>query len=196
MNKKKYYINDEVVNKFFDLLKRRYEKFPHKYLKHHSFDSATAAWLIDKSKTEAHVLKGLEKEDLKDVAKLFVPMCLHEHWILFYADIDAKKLVWLDPLEHTRVSKLWEKHVIQRLFLEFILPSLGHDLKDWSFDVPNNIPSQKNSVDCALFVMKYADCLTHGNYLPFTQDDMPHFRHRTLLDLYHGSLCLGKGQSY
>ncbi|KAK8661610.1 hypothetical protein V6N13_091208 [Hibiscus sabdariffa] len=182
-----YYINDEVVNQFFILLKRRYERFPHKYLKHHSFDSAIATLLINGTKTGSQVLKGFEKVDLKDVAKLFMPMCLHEHWILLYADIDSKNLIWMDSYEHTRKSNVREKHVIQRWFIEFVLPSLGHDHKDWSFDIPNNIPSQNNSVDCALFVMKYADCLTHGNYLPFTQDDMPHFRHRTILDLYHGN---------
>ncbi|KAK8661605.1 hypothetical protein V6N13_091203 [Hibiscus sabdariffa] len=165
-----------------------YERFPHKYLKHHSFDSAIATLLINGLKTGSQVLKGFEKVDLKDVAKLFLPMCLHEHWIVLYADIDVKKLVWMDSYEHTRKSNDREKHAFQKWFIEFVLPSLGHDHKDWSFHVPNNIPSQNNSVDCALFVMKYADCLTHENYLPFTQDDVPHFRHRTLLDLYHGSI--------
>ncbi|KAK9007347.1 hypothetical protein V6N11_051175 [Hibiscus sabdariffa] len=152
--------------------------------------------LINGLKTGSQVLKGFEKVDLKDVAKLFLPMCLHEHWIVLYADIDVKKLVWMDSYEHTRKSNDREKHAFQKWFIEFVLPSLGHDHKDWSFHVPNNIPSQNNSVDCALFVMKYADCLTHENYLPFTQDDVPHFRHRTLLDLYHGSTCLGMSQSY
>ncbi|XP_022722696.1 ubiquitin-like-specific protease 1A [Durio zibethinus] len=128
--------------------------------------------------------------------QLFLPMCLHEHWLLFYADIDGKKLPWLDSNEHSQMSNVSEKHVILRWFLEFLLPSLGHDHKDWSYDVPKNIPMQKNSVDCALFVMKYADCLTHGNHFPFTQDDMPHFRHRTFLDLYHGSICVGGSQGY
>ncbi|KAK8661617.1 hypothetical protein V6N13_091215 [Hibiscus sabdariffa] len=152
--------------------------------------------LINGSKTESQVLKGLDKEDLKDVVKLFLPMCLREHWILFYADVDGKRLVWLDSLEQTRMPNDSEKNTIERWFLEFVLLLLGHDPKNWPIVIQNNIPSQKNSVDCGLFVMKYADCLTHGNYLPFTQVDMPHFRLRTLLDLYHGSTCLGMGQNY
>ncbi|XP_022722279.1 uncharacterized protein LOC111279589 [Durio zibethinus] len=193
-NAPNYYIKDTVVNQFFVLLKRRYEKFPHEYIKHHSFDSCIADFLIKGSRTEDEVLSRVKKEDFKGVSKLFLPICLNKHWLLFYADIDDKKLLWLDSIENSRMSNDSEKHIIRRWFLEFLLPLSGHDHKDWSFDVPENIPMQKNSVDCALFVMKYADCLTHGNYFPFTQDDMPHFRRRTFLDLYHGSVCLGGSQ--
>ncbi|XVF65672.1 hypothetical protein PTKIN_Ptkin09bG0268500 [Pterospermum kingtungense] len=184
-----YYIGDIVVNQFFVLLERRYKRFPHEYFKHYSFDSSTATFLINGSKSESEVLSWVKQEDLKGVRKVFLPMCLHEHWLLFYADIDDKKLLWLDSNGHSRMSNLSEKHVIRRWFSEFLLPSLGHDQKDWSFHVPNDIPLQKNSVDCALFVMKYADCLTHGNCFPFSQEDVPHFRYRTFLDLCLGSIC-------
>ncbi|XVF29459.1 hypothetical protein REPUB_Repub15cG0123100 [Reevesia pubescens] len=188
-----YYIDDRVVDQFFILLKRRYESFPHKYLKHYSFNSLNAALFINGSKTESEMLSWVKEEDLKGVRKLFMPICLHQHWLLFYVDIDDKKLLWLDSIEHSQMSNDLEKQQkIRRWFLEFLLPSLGHDYnaKDWLFDVPKDIPLQKNSVDCALFVMKYADCLTHANYFPFTKDDMPHFRHRTFLDLCRGSLRL------
>ncbi|XVF29448.1 hypothetical protein REPUB_Repub15cG0122000 [Reevesia pubescens] len=188
----KYYIDDRVVDQFFILLKGRYESFPHKYLKHYSFNSLNTALFINGSKTESEMLSWVKEEDLKGVRKLFLPICLHEHWLLFYVDIDDKRLLWLDSIEHSQMSNDLEKQKIRRWLLEFLLPSLGHDYnaKDWQFDVPKDIPSQKNSVDCALFVMKYADCLTHANYFPFTQDDMPHFRHRTFLDLCRGSLRL------
>ncbi|XWS09424.1 hypothetical protein CRYUN_Cryun40dG0083500 [Craigia yunnanensis] len=190
-----YYIEDTVVNQFFVLLKRRYERFPHKYPKHHSFDSSTAAFLINGSKAESEVLSWVKQEDLKGVSKLFLPICLHQHWLLFYVDIDDKKLLWLDSNEHSRMSNVLEMQVIHGWFLKFLLPSMEHDHKNWLFDVPKNIPLQKNSVDCALFVMKYADCLTHGNYFLFTQDDMPHFRYRTFLDLCLGTLCSGRREA-
>ncbi|OMO74202.1 Peptidase C48, SUMO/Sentrin/Ubl1 [Corchorus olitorius] len=162
---RKYYIDDTVVNQFFILLKRRYDKFPHKYLKHHSFDSSMA---------------------------LFLPMCLNEHWLLFCADIDKKRLLWLDSNRHSQMSHASEKNAISEWFLGFLLPSLGyHQPNEWSHEIPTDVPMQKNSVDCALFVMKYADCLTHGDHFPFTQDDMPHFRLSTFLDLSCGSVPSG-----
>ncbi|XVE81007.1 hypothetical protein DITRI_Ditri15bG0027900 [Diplodiscus trichospermus] len=186
-----YYIEDtaSVVNLFFDLLKDRYKRFPKKYMKHHSFDSFYVTILINKSKTESDVLDWVKRQDLSGMSKLFLPMCLHKHWILFCADFDDKKLLWLDSNEDSRMSNYSEKQIIGRWFLKFLLPWMGHNPKEWSFNVPKDIPSQKNSVDCAVFAMKYADCLTHGiNYFPFTQDDMPHFRLRTFLDLCGGSV--------
>ncbi|XVF37632.1 hypothetical protein REPUB_Repub20aG0026200 [Reevesia pubescens] len=194
----KYYIEDTVVNQFFDLLKRRSEKFPHKYVKHYSFESYIAAFLIAGSKTESEVLSWIKQDDLKGVSKLFLPICLREHWLLFYVDIDDNKLLWLDSNEHSRMSNVSEKLVILRWFQNFLLPLMGHDHKHWLFDVPTNIPLQKNSVDCAIFVMKYADCLTHCNikshhltHVLFTQDDMSHFRRRTFVDLCDGNIQLG-----
>ncbi|XWS09381.1 hypothetical protein CRYUN_Cryun40dG0080500 [Craigia yunnanensis] len=151
-------------------------------------------FLIKGTKAESQVLSWVNQEDLKGVSKLFLPISLNEHWLLFFADIDDKKLLWLDSNEHSRMSNVLEKQVIQQWFLKFLLPSMKHDPKDWLFDVPKDIPLQKNSVDCALFVMKYADCHTHGNYFPFSQDDMPHFRYRTFLDLCLGSICPGRSQ--
>ncbi|XVF66259.1 hypothetical protein PTKIN_Ptkin10aG0020900 [Pterospermum kingtungense] len=189
-----YYIEDTVVNQYFVLLERRYKRFPHKYLKHYSFDSSTATFLIEGLKSEYGVLRPVNQNDLKGVRKVLLPMCLHGHWLLFVADIDDKKLLWLDSIEHSQMSNVSDKQIIQQWFLKYLLPSLGHDPKDWSFDVPKDIPLQKNSVDCALFVMKYADCLTHGNYFPFSQEDMPHFRYRTFLDLCLGSICSERSQ--
>lgn len=57
-----------------------------------------------------------------------------------------------------------------------------------SYSNNRSFPEYDSQVDCALFVMKYADCLTHGDCFPFSPKDMAQFRHRTLLDIYEGSL--------
>ncbi|XVF65671.1 hypothetical protein PTKIN_Ptkin09bG0268400 [Pterospermum kingtungense] len=138
-----FYIEDTVVNHYFVLLERRYKKFPHKYLKHYSFDSSTATLLINGLKLESEVLRPVKQKDLEGVRKVFLPLCLHEHWILFYADIDDKKLLWLDSIEHSRMSNVSERQIIQQWFLKYLLPSWGHDPMDWSFDVAKDIPLQK-----------------------------------------------------
>ena len=75
--------------------------------------------------------------------QLFLPICLNEHWLLFYADIDDKKLLWLDSNEHSQMFNDSEKEVIRLWFLEHLLPHMEHDPKDWLFDVPKDIPLQK-----------------------------------------------------
>ncbi|KAK6266560.1 hypothetical protein QUC31_017397 [Theobroma cacao] len=194
----KYYIDDSVVNEFFELLKRRTERFPDMYVKHYSFDSSIAR-LIKESKTDSVLLDKLKssvekKQDkiveLKDAEKLFLPLCFLSHWILFYVDTKKQKLVWLDSYRSS--VQMFTKDVedkISRWFKGSLLPFLGYEnANEWQFQVPTDIPMQENQVDCALFVMKYADCLTHGDCFPFSPKDMAHFRHRTLLDIYEGSL--------
>ena len=75
--------------------------------------------------------------------QLFLPICLREHWLLFYADIDDKKLLWLDSMECSRDANASEKEVIRLWFSEFLLPYMKHVPKDWLFDVPKDIPLQK-----------------------------------------------------
>ncbi|XVF55290.1 hypothetical protein PTKIN_Ptkin06aG0025000 [Pterospermum kingtungense] len=180
-----YFIEDTVVNQFFVLLERRYKRFPHKYLKHYSFDSSTASFLVNRSKSESEVLSWVKQEELKGVRKVFLPMCLHEHWLLFYADVDDKKLVWLDSNRHSRMSNLSEKHVIHRWFSQFLLPSMRHDQKDWSFDVPNDIPLQK----------KYWE---ESSYVSGTNDIMdlcPNFGYEDLVKLVN-NIINAHGRNY
>ncbi|OMO98114.1 Geminivirus AR1/BR1 coat protein [Corchorus capsularis] len=118
-NPQQYYIDDTVVNKFFILLQRKYDKFPSKYLKHHSFDSAAA---------------------------VFLPMCLNKHWLLFCADIDNKNLLWLDSLEYSQSdvkAYVYEKDVIRKWFKRVVLPAMDqpkpNDI-DWSYIIPTEVP--------------------------------------------------------
>ncbi|KAK8307874.1 hypothetical protein V6Z12_D02G015700 [Gossypium hirsutum] len=89
---REYYIDDSVVNTFFKLLKKRSDKFPNVYIKHYSFDSQIATFLIKGSKLEDEVLAWFKDEKLRGVHKLFLPMCLSAHWVLFCVDTKEKKI--------------------------------------------------------------------------------------------------------
>ncbi|KHG00360.1 Ubiquitin-like-specific protease ESD4 [Gossypium arboreum] len=129
---------------------------------------------------------------------MFLPLCLSSHWVLFYVDIKEKKFSWLDPDPSSLIlSYHFENHVkvLLQWFTSFLLPKLGYiDANKWPFIVRNDIPKQKNSVDCGVFVMKYGDCLTHGDCFLFKQEDMVHFRRRIFLDIYRGRLHKKKKQ--
>ncbi|TYI38244.1 hypothetical protein ES332_A02G012200v1 [Gossypium tomentosum] len=184
-----YYIDDSVVSTFFRLLKKRSDRFSKTYIDHYSFDPQIATFLITGSKLKQEVLDWFKDEKLRGVHKMFLPMCLSAHWILFYVDTKKKKISWLDPRPSSRMSNKVEKKIILQWFTTFLLPEYGYnDAKEWPFIVRTDIPEQKNSVDCGVFVMKYADCLMHGEFFPFTQEDMVHFRHRIFLDIYRERL--------
>ncbi|KAA3485683.1 zinc finger BED domain-containing protein RICESLEEPER 1-like [Gossypium australe] len=185
-----YYIKDLVVNAFFELLKKRSEKFLNAYINHYSFDSQIATQLIKGRNTEQEILAHFKAKKLWGVHKMFLPMCLSEHWVLFYVDTKEKKISWLDPIASSRiVSNNVEKQIILQWFTNFLLPEFGYnDAKEWPFIVRTDIPEQKSSVDCGVFVMKYGDCLTHGDCFPFKQEDINNFRRRIFLDIYCGRL--------
>ncbi|TYJ44854.1 hypothetical protein E1A91_A02G013700v1 [Gossypium mustelinum] len=188
--RKEYYIDDSVVNTFFKLLKKRSDRFPKAYINHYSFDSQIATSLIQGSRSEHEVLAWFKAEKLRGAHKLFLPLCLSAHWVLFYVNTKEKKISWLDSNPSTRImSNNVEKQTILQWFTTFLLPEFGYyDANEWPFLVRTDIPVQKNWVDCGVFVMKYGDCLTHGDFFPFTQNDMVHFRRRIFLDIYRGRL--------
>ncbi|KAK8307870.1 hypothetical protein V6Z12_D02G015400 [Gossypium hirsutum] len=189
--REEYYINDSVVNVFFELLKKRSDKFPNAYINHYSFSSHLVTQLIEGFKSEHEVLAWLKVEKLRGVHKMLLPLCISSHWVLLYVDIKEKIFSWLDPNPSSQILSFhFEKPVkVLQCFKSFLLPKLGYsDANEWPFVVRNDIPKQKNSVDCAVFVMKYGDCLTHGECFPFKQEDMVHFRRRIFLDIYRGRL--------
>ncbi|MFQ6627866.1 hypothetical protein Gotur_006700 [Gossypium turneri] len=121
---------------------------------------------------------------------MFLPLCLSAHWVLFYVNTKEKKISWLDSNPSSRImSNNVEQQKILLWFTTFLLPEFGYnDAEKWPFEVRTDIPKQENSIDCGVFVMKYGDCLVHGDFFPFTQKDMIHFRHRIFLDIYCGRL--------
>ncbi|GLT34594.1 hypothetical protein SLA2020_091010 [Shorea laevis] len=181
-----YYIGDEAMNIYFDLLKRRSEENPNMFLKHDYVDSSTVSFLLNGC--EPIVPSWITPEKQINTCKLFLPFCLSDHWTLFYVDIKYHKFVLLNSLrDTTEVSSVTLKQ-IRSWFENTLLPAMGlNSATNWPLNVPTDIPKQQNAIDCGIFVMKYADCLTHANCIgfPFSQKDMPHFRKRIFLDLHN-----------
>ncbi|KAH1095954.1 hypothetical protein J1N35_012875 [Gossypium stocksii] len=89
--REEYYINDSIVNIFFELLEKRSDKFLNSYINHYSFNSHLATQLITGFKSEHEVLACFKVEKLRGVHKMFLPLCLSSHWVLLYVDIKEKK---------------------------------------------------------------------------------------------------------
>ena len=45
------------------------------------------------------------------------------------------------------------------------------------------IPQQMNGSDCGMFACKFAEYLSRGADITFTQDDMPYFRRRMIYEI-------------
>ncbi|KAG6742254.1 hypothetical protein POTOM_055544 [Populus tomentosa] len=182
---KQYYVDDSVINAYFELLRKRWKEFPNLYMKNYSLPTWIMTFWLTGKWTESKVLSYLNTEKIAGTSKLFIPVCLKNHWILICVDIERRALLWLDSLSFDHA----EKDVISRWIIEHLMPKLGYDnAQEWQFLEPVDLPRQTNEVDCGIFVMKYADCLALGDHFPFTQQDIPLFRHHIFLDIYRGKL--------
>ncbi|GKV36286.1 hypothetical protein SLEP1_g44435 [Rubroshorea leprosula] len=188
-----YYIGDEVVNKYFLLLMKRSKENPSMFLKNASLDSSTTSLLLGGD--QPSVPTWINPVEQISTCKLFLPLCYLDHWILFYVDIKEQKFVWLDSRKDSEMQMPSNYERIPEWFKGSLLPAMGlNNARDWPFFVPRDIPKQENGIDCGIFVMKYADCLTHTNCIgfPFSQGNMPHFRERIFLDIYNGGIHVPK----
>ncbi|GKV36271.1 hypothetical protein SLEP1_g44420 [Rubroshorea leprosula] len=188
-----YYIGDEVVNKYFLLLMKRSKENPSMFLKNTSLDSSTTSLLLGGD--QPSVPTWINPVEQISTCKLFLPLCFLDHWTLFYVDIKDQKFVWLDSRKDSEMQMPSNYERIPEWFKGSLLPAMGlNNAMDWPFFVPRDIPKQENGIDCGIFVMKYADCLTHTNCIgfPFSQDNMPHFRERIFLDIYNGGIHVPK----
>ncbi|KAL9381539.1 hypothetical protein Peur_027196 [Populus x canadensis] len=182
---KQYYVDDSVINAYFELLRKRWMEFPNLYMKNYSLPTWIMSFLLSGKRTESKVLSYIKIEEIAGTSKLFIPVCLENHWILICVDIERRALLWLDSLNLHHA----EKDVISRWIIEHLMPKLGYDnAQEWQFLEPEDLPHQTNGVDCGIFVMKYADCLALGDHFPFTQQDIPLIRHHIFLDIYRGKL--------
>ncbi|XP_061978983.1 DELLA protein GAIP-like isoform X4 [Populus nigra] len=188
LEEKQYYVDDSVINAFFDLLKKRQEKFPDWYKRNSSLPTWTMTFLLSGKWTMTKLLSCINIEEIAGTAKLFIPLCLENHWILICVDMEKREFLWLDSLNSPPDAHHTEKTTISEWLEKHLLPVLGYRNSQQLKLMQLNIPYQTNRIDCGIFVMKYADCLAHCDHFPFTQQDMPHFRLRVFLDIYRGRL--------
>ena len=62
--------------------------------------------------------------------------------------------------------------------------------EEWEFYVipPSDIPQQYNSVDCGVFVVKWAQHISEGRVIDFDQDNIDNFRYSLILDIARNKL--------
>lgn len=182
------WLNDEVINVYMELLKERERREQKGYLKCHFFNS----FFFNKLYKDAHSydFKAVRRwttqrkigYSLLECDKIFVPIHKDIHWCLAVINVREKKLQYLDSLHGNDGNVL---HALARYIKDEAKDKGAEDVDtgSWHLDCPNDIPEQMNGCDCGMFMIKYADFLSRGNELKFTQDHMEYFRKRTVLEL-------------
>jgi len=122
------------------------------------------------------------KYDVLRCEKIYVPVHQRMHWVLAEIDVTNKRISYYDSL-------LGECRTTVRNLKNWVIDEAKNKLnEDWDEDeweecYPKDIPQQMNGCDCGVFMIKYADYLSAGAELAFTQKNMEYFRQRIVSDI-------------
>lgn len=182
------WLNDEIVNVYFELLKEREKREPMKFLKCHFFNTFFYKKLIGgksgydyKSVRRWTTLKKLGY-NLSECEKIFVPIHKQAHWCLAIINKKDQKFQYLDSLGGMDTKVL---RILAMYFVDELRDKNGVDIDvaSWTQEHVEGIPLQQNGSDCGMFMIKYADFYSRGLGLCFNQEHMPYFRSRTAKEI-------------
>ncbi|PQM42734.1 ubiquitin-like-specific protease ESD4 [Prunus yedoensis var. nudiflora] len=166
------WLNDEVINVYFELLKEREKREPQKFLKCHFFNTFFYKKLIGgKSNYDYKSVRRWTTQkklgySLIECDKIFVPIHKEIHWCLAVINKAEEKLQYLDSLKgrDTQVMNRLAKY-----YVDEVKDKCGKDinLSSWKLEYVEDLPEQENGFDCGVFMIKYADFYSRGLDLCF-----------------------------
>ena len=189
--KKGTWLNDEVSNFAIGMLSRRVmESMPDGSTqpRAHFFSTFFINKLYqdsgryDYSNVRRWTLPKRLKYDVLRCEKIYVPVHQAVHWVLVEIDVREKRISYFDSL-------LGESAVTVKNLKRWIVDEAKNKLdEDWDPDeweecYPKKIPLQKNGCDCGVFMIKFAEYLSSGAELAFSQNHMDYFRARLVSDI-------------
>jgi len=174
---KKHYLNDIVINDYMTLINTYYES------EVYIFDTFFYLNLVKRGFDL--VKKWTKKIDLFSKKKLIFPIHLKDinHWVLACANMETKEIKYFDSLYG------YDYYNIQVNILEYLrkihLVKVGTPFctDHWTLTNAVDIPTQKNSYDCGVFVCTFAEYLARDAKFNFLQTHMELFRQLILYEL-------------
>lgn len=173
------WLNDEVVNFYFNLVKVRSEN--NKDLaKVHVFNT----FFYPKIMKMGHsgVKRWTRKVDIFSMDLILIPVHLGMHWCLAVIDFRNKEILYYDSLKGNNAGciqglkkYLQDEHMDKK--------KTAFDITGWKELMPKNIPEQMNGCDCGVFMCKYAEYKSRYADFTFKQDNMPYFRKRMIYEI-------------
>ncbi|KAK2998682.1 hypothetical protein RJ639_022866, partial [Escallonia herrerae] len=168
------WLNDEVINLYFELLKEREKREPQKFLKCHFFNTFFYKKLV--SGRSGYDFKSVRRWTtqrklgycLLECDKIFVPIHKEVHWCLAVINKKDEKFQYLDSLggQDKQVMRM-----LARYFVDEVKDKSRKDIdvSSWKQEDVVDLPDQENGFDCGMFMIKYADFYSRDVGLCFNQ---------------------------
>lgn len=180
-----HWLNDTVINFYMNLLMARNQSQAYPAL--YTFNT----FFYPKLKTGGYraVRRWTKAVNLFAKDLILVPIHQGVHWSLVVTDLRDKSLVYLDSRGRKRPD------VLQLIFHYLQDESQARrnvelnplEWKQYSM-AAEDIPQQGNGSDCGMFTCKYADYMSRGQPMSFSQQHMPLFRKKMVWEILHQCL--------
>jgi sentrin-specific protease 1 len=191
------WLNDEVIHYYFTMLANRdaeMRKAPRKRC--HFFKSFFITKLLDEGVTNQYAYqnvkdwsKNVPGKDIFGLDMVFIPVNIgNAHWACLVVFVQERRIQFFDSLDGD--GMYYMDAVMQYLKDEWKSKNPGQELpqlSEWK-KVRTTIetPKQQNGFDCGVFICMYADFLSMGYPLSFTQEDITKCRERIALSILKG----------
>ncbi|XP_051213750.1 putative ubiquitin-like-specific protease 1B [Lolium perenne] len=181
------WLNDEVINLYLELLKKRAKEEPTRFLKCHFFNTffykklAGGKTGYDYESVRRWTTLNKLGYELLDCDKIFIPIHRDLHWCLAVINMKEKTYQYLDSFGVMDFDVL-------RILATYIMDEVKDksnielDVSSWQ-DVSVPLRMQHNGWDCGMFMLKFIDFHSRGVSPSFSQEDMEYFRKRTAKEI-------------
>ncbi|XP_040591233.1 sentrin-specific protease 2-like [Mesocricetus auratus] len=179
------WLNDDIINFYMNLISER-SKLPG-YAAIHTFNT----FFYTKLKCGGYrsVKRWTRALNIFEKDIVLVPVHLEVHWSLVVIDLRKKTIAYWDSMGLKRPSVL--RMIFQYLQEESkARRNIDLDPLEWrqySMEA-EEIPLQLNKSDCGVFTCKYADYISRGQPITFSQKHMPLFRKKMVWEILHKRL--------
>ena len=130
--------------------------------------------------------------NILDSDVILAPFNHGRHWCLVVLCLKERMSIYLDSLYNGAGAKMAFSRINNFLTCSASITARSWNFHNWEyFVIPSSeIAQQVNSDDCGVFVAKWAQHVSLGLPLDFTQEQMSSFRYSLILDIVRDSLSL------
>ena len=123
---------------------------------------------------------------------ILCPVLHGDHWCLVVIHLPEKRMVYLDSMFNGIGAQTAFSRFMNFLECMAMYHQLSPDWNGWEFYcIPSSeIAQQTTSVDCGVFVIKWAQHIAEGRPLDFTQKQMHDLRFSLILDIARDTLSV------
>lgn len=181
------WLNDEIINFYMNLIVQRgkTEGFNSVYI------PSTFFFPMVMKRGYNGVRRWTKNVDIFDHDLMLIPIHLEmeNHWTLIAVDFLQSSICYYD-------SYLQDKDEAMDAILEYLKEemrskkNIDMDVNCWVKVNMKNIPLQENLSDCGVFSCIYAEYISRGAQMDFTQEDMPYFRRKMVYEILHHKITV------